>query len=116
MWSDHAAAHGFTHRTMLQQYLRTKQTEFIQWGSVVSQSKTKASPQKSFRNIYLTVHCVTAVLEPALLCQREITKRYFGLSELQCLRVSWLKLDVNMCRDDGQKHTSMDTEHKSGGG
>lgn len=57
----------------------------------------KKKTHKNHRwNAYLTVRCVTAVLERALLCRRRFTRRYFGLSEIQCLCVSWLQLSVNM--------------------
>lgn len=77
----------------------------------------KKKQHKNHRwNAYLTVRCVTAVLERALLCRRRFTRRYFGLSEIQCLCVSWLQLSVNMRKRWWTKKkkkkncTSMDTE------
>lgn len=53
--------------------------------------------------MYLTVHCVTAVLEQALLCWERLTKRYFGSSELQCLCVyPGYRFKMDMCTDAEQ--------------
>lgn len=53
-------------------------------------SPTSQSKQTSeiifciFEMSYLTVHCVTAVLEKSTVVLEKNYKRYFGLSELQC--------------------------------
>lgn len=57
---------------------------------------------------YLTVSGVTAVLEQAVLPEK-ITKRYFGSSVVQCLRVTWLQLwNGRVCWK--RKETSMASE------
>lgn len=83
--------------------------------------RTERSPREKKKNhknhrwnAYLTVRCVTAVLERALLCRRRFTRRYFGLSEIQCLCVSWLQLSVNMRKRWWTKKKKIKKLHKHG--
>lgn len=85
------------------------------------QVRTERSPREKKKthknhrwNAYLTVRCVTAVLERALLCRRRFTRRYFGLSEIQCLCVSWLQLSVNMRKRWWTKKKKKKKLHKHG--
>lgn len=103
---------------MLQQYLRTKQTEISQCGlqhrgNLLGALHCPRSKQKP----HLRDNCITnsplcnSSPRASTAALEKITKRYFGLNEFQCLCVFWLQLKMNTCRDDGQKHASMDTEH-----
>lgn len=97
--SDRGAARGFSHyTTMLQQYLRTKQTELTQRGALLYPVQTNASPQISsfLRRVSNSPLCNSSPREREH-CLRQ--RRY--LSELQCLRVSRLRL--SMCGDDDNK-------------